>query len=42
MDGTVYALPESIVEKVGQTTIRLKNIPIKDYPLLLTIGDFAQ
>ena len=42
MDGTIYDIPESMIEPVRSTTIRLKNIPIKDYPLLLTIGDFAQ
>lgn len=42
MDGTIYALPENMIEQLGETTIKLKNIPIRDYPLLLTFGDFAR
>lgn len=42
MDGTIYTLPEDMVEPCGETTIKLKHIPIRDYPLLLTFGDFAR
>ena len=35
LDGTVYSLPESMIE--GNL---LKNIPVTDSPLLITIGDF--
>ena len=35
LSGTVYTLPESMVE--GNL---LKNIPVTDFPLLITIGDF--
>ncbi len=41
MDGTVYTLPDDMIEACGETTIRLKNLPLRDYPLLLTFGDFA-
>lgn len=35
LDGSVYALPESMIEEGI-----LKNIPVTDSPLLITIGDF--
>lgn len=34
MDGSIYALPESMVERNG-TALTLKHVPLKDYPLLL-------
>jgi hypothetical protein len=40
LDGGVYKLPDSICEQLGGTRIKLHNLPIKDYPLLLTFGDF--
>ena len=39
IDGTVYDLAENMVEFADGVTI-LKNIPINDYPLLLTFGNF--
>lgn len=40
MDGGIYELNDKMVEKNG-SVVKLKNIPVKDYPLLLTFGDFA-
>lgn len=40
LDGTVYKLPENMVENKDNNFILFKNIPITDYPLLLTFGDF--
>ena len=39
LDGTIYKLPESMIED-NDGCLTLKNIPIRDYPLLLTFGDF--
>ena len=40
LDGTVYKIPDSLIED-NDGSITLKNIPVKDYPLLITFGDFA-
>ncbi|MDF2926770.1 MAG: hypothetical protein K0R57_5684 [Paenibacillaceae bacterium] len=40
LDGTVYRFPESMLEATGKHLLTFRNIPIKDYPLLLTFGDF--
>ena len=42
MDGYVYALPESMVERQSENCVILRNLPIRDYPLFLTFGDFIQ
>jgi len=34
-DGTLYALPEGMVEDLGNGGVRLKNIPITDSPLAI-------
>lgn len=34
-DGLVYTLSDSLIEKTGKNTVKLKHIPIKDYPLVL-------
>ncbi|MBO4344339.1 MAG: hypothetical protein J5833_01200, partial [Victivallales bacterium] len=39
VDGTVYEIPENQIEEHGQFR-KLLNIPLRDYPLLLTFGDF--
>lgn len=41
-DGSVYKIPESIMTKDEFGTVTLKNLPIKDYPLILTFGDFVE
>lgn len=42
MDGTVYSVPDEIVTKIGENLYRFKNLPIKDYPLVITFGDFCE
>ena len=40
LNGSVYKLPDNMVIYKDGVTV-LKNIPINDYPLLLTFGEFA-
>lgn len=42
MDGKVYKLPEKMIEEMGSGVYRLKELPIKDYPMLLTFGKFFE
>ena len=42
IDGTVYELPENLLENRSDGKMTLHNIPIKDYPMALIFGDFAQ
>ncbi len=42
MDGAVYTLPEAMVERQSETCLILRNLPIRDYPLFLTFGDFVR
>lgn len=39
-DGAIYELPESILSEDAFGTYHVKNLPIKDTPMLLTFGDF--
>ena len=39
VDGTVYEIPEKQIERHGKF-VKLLNIPLRDYPLLLAFGDF--
>ena len=41
LSGKIYAIPETMIEQKG-TGYVIKNVPITDYPLLLTFGDFAE
>ena len=41
MNGTVYDLPEDMLENLGDGHIKLKNIPLLDYPLFITFGEFC-
>ena len=41
MDGSVYELPESMVENYGDGHLVLNNVPIRDYPMALLFGAFA-
>ena len=36
-DGTIYKIPEHLVEKTGVNSYRLIHIPVRDYPMLLII-----
>ena len=42
MDGTVYKLPESILESHGDSKYFIRNLPIRDYPMVLVFGDFFE
>ena len=39
MDGAIYEIPSEILT-VTNNLYKFKNIPVKDYPLILTFGDF--
>ena len=39
LSGDIYQLPEEMVDRKTVLTT-LRNLPIRDYPLLLTFGDF--
>lgn len=41
-DGSVYELSDEMVVKKGNNAFSLQHIPIRDYPLILTFGDFAE
>ena len=40
MDGAIYEIPDSILTKDAFGTYHLKNLPVKDTPMLLTFGEF--
>lgn len=40
-DGGVYEIPECIKQDLGNGSYNLHHLPIKDYPLILTFGDFC-
>jgi hypothetical protein len=40
IDGNVYKIPEGMCERFGGDRMKLHNLPIRDYPLLLTFGEF--
>lgn len=40
MDGNIYRLPPECVEKISDKVYRLTELPVKDTPLVLTMGDF--
>lgn len=40
MDGSIYEIPENMVERQGDGVYKIKNLPVKDTPLLLVMGDF--
>ena len=42
MDGSIYEIPDELVEEVGNGVYIIKNLPIKDTPLILTFGDFLE
>lgn len=41
MDGSVYNIPEKMIEDQGFGCYKLINLPIKDYPMLLSFDNFA-
>lgn len=40
LTGKIHAIPESVMTDNGRGHIALENMPLRDYPLLLTFGDF--
>ena len=40
MDGTIYDIPDSMVEKLSDGVYKINELPVKDTPLLLTFGEF--
>ena len=42
LTGIVYEFPEEMVKRPRNGIVTLSNLPLRDYPLLLTFGDFAE
>ena len=40
MDGSIYELPETVLTKEKYDRYSFLNLPVKDYPLVLTFGNF--
>ncbi|WP_294505308.1 beta-galactosidase [uncultured Victivallis sp.] len=40
LDGSIYAIPESAIEITGKNSRRFLHLPLRDYPLLLSFGNF--
>ncbi len=40
LDGSIYEIPERMIERSANGAMVLRNLPITDYPLLLTFGNF--
>ena len=40
MDGAIYELPEKMVEDKGDGVVILHELPVKDTPLVLMLGNF--
>ena len=42
MDGSVYTVPDSIMKSAASgAVLRFEHLPVKDYPLFITFGDFV-
>ena len=41
LDGSIYEIPETMMERGNHGIIKFRNMPLSDHPLLLTFGDFA-
>lgn len=42
MDGSIYEIPNDMIEEVGNGVYKLSKLPIKDTPLILAFGDFLE
>jgi len=42
MDGSIYEIPDELIEEVGNGVYNIQKLPIKDTPLLITFGDFLE
>ena len=40
-DGSVYRVSKNFVDTTPAGTVTLRNLPLKDYPLILTVGEFV-
>ncbi|MDO5478342.1 MAG: hypothetical protein Q4G23_04175 [Clostridia bacterium] len=40
MDGSIYEIGEKIMQDKGNGLFKFTNIPVKDYPLIITFGEF--
>lgn len=40
MDGSIYEIPDSMIEDKGNGVYFIEDLPVKDTPLLLVTGDF--
>ena len=40
MDGSIYEIPENLLEDKGDGVYIIRELPVKDTPLILTFGDF--
>ena len=41
MDGSIYKIPDDMIEDLGFGCYKIVHLPIKDYPMVITFGDFA-
>ena len=41
MDGAVYTIADELIERQGTGCVLVNELPVKDYPLFLTFGDFV-
>ena len=39
LDGTIYEIPEEMIEKRESGAMTIHLLPIRDYPLLLVFGE---
>ena len=40
MDGAIYEIGDDIMKDFGNGLLAFEHLPIKDYPLILTFGEF--
>ena len=40
MDGSIYEIGENIMKEGGNGLYHFEHLPIKDYPMLITFGNF--
>ena len=40
MDGSIYEIGNDVMKSGGNGLYTFENIPVKDYPLILTFGEF--
>lgn len=40
LTGDVYEIPEDMIERSSDDCFTIKHLPVKDYPMVITFGDF--